>query len=111
MSFTYQRYYSRAHEFSNQELLSIKPIDIVHWLCLKAYGTPNPEEDANPTEEGRASSLAFIQKALSYFMPNSMPWNPETESGNPAKSNEVRRLVKSVQKKEVRGLGMVDRRP
>ena len=104
MSFKNQRFYPRDHEFSNRDFLSVKPIDIVHWMCKKVYGTPNPEEGANPIE-GRCNSLEFYKKALSYFMPHRTEWNFETESGNPTRSEEVKKLIRAVKKKEVRKQG------
>ena len=99
--------YEKNHEFSEQELGTITPIQIVRWMSLKVYGTPDPEYDANPTE-GRSSSLVYYKKALSFFMPNSgWPWNALSNppAGNPTKSGPVNDLIKRVKKKEVRKQG------
>ena len=90
--------YEKNHEFSEQELGTITPIQIVRWMSLKVYGTPDPEYDANPTE-GRSSSLVYYKKALSFFMPNSgWPWNALSNppAGNPTKSGPVNDLIKRV---------------
>ena len=69
MSFKDGRYYAKDHDFSTEELASITPQQIVRYMKLKVYGTPDPPPDANPTR-GRSSSLAYMKKAISYFMPN-----------------------------------------
>ena len=99
--------YDKNYEFSPEELGTITPDEIVRWMSLKVYGTPDPEYDANPTE-GRANSLTYYKKALSSFMPNRlMHWNELANPpvGNPTKSSQVNDLIKRVKKKEVRKQG------
>jgi len=55
-------------------------------MC-EAYGIPDPGTNDNPTEV-RSSALAFVKKAISYFMPNKlMSLNALANSpvGNPTK--------------------------
>jgi hypothetical protein len=70
-------------------------------MCQKAYGTPEPNPDANPAQ-ARSSSLEYWKKAISFYMPNLlMPWNAVSGQGNPTRSIEVNTLIKKVKKKEV----------
>ena len=75
-------------------------------MC-KAYGIPDPGPNDNPTKD-RSSDLAFVKKAISYFMPNQiMSWNALANSpvGNPTKSIAANSLMKIVKKKVVRRQG------
>jgi hypothetical protein len=70
-------------------------------MCLKVYGKEDLGPEDNPIH-GRASSLEYYKKALSYFMPNRlMAWNVVAQVGNPTKLLERNALIKSVKKKEV----------
>jgi hypothetical protein len=97
--------YPKGHQFSQEELLSIRPRDIVRWMCRDAFGTPDPGPDDKPTER-RSAGLCFAKKAISFFMPHkNMHWNVSTEMGNPTKSVAVNDLMKQVRKMEVRKQG------
>ena len=99
--------YDKDQQFSTETLGNVTPAEIVRWMSLTVYGTPDPHPDDNPTE-GRSSSLMFAKKALSYFMPNKlMHWNELSTPpvGNPTKSSPVNDLIKRVKKKEVRKQG------
>jgi hypothetical protein len=97
--------YPKGHQFSQEELLSIRPRDIVRWMCRDAFGTPDPGPDDKPTER-RSAGLGFAKKAISFFMPHkNMHWNVSTEMGNPTKSVAVNDLMKQVRKMEVRKQG------
>jgi hypothetical protein len=95
--------YDKDLEFSSATLSSVTPAEIVRWMCLTVYGTPDPTPEDNPTE-GRSSSLAFAKKALSYFMPNRLiHWNELANPpfGNPTKSSAVNDLIiKNLKKKK-----------
>lgn len=107
MSFRDGRNYQKDDIFSNEELASITPQQLVRFMRLKVYGTPDPPIDANPTE-GRASSLLFIKKAISFFMPNRLMKYNELANppvGNPTMSAPVNDLIKLVKRKEVRKQG------
>jgi hypothetical protein len=105
MDFKDNMLYQRNEEFTQEQLLTIRPQDVARWMCLKAYGTPDPAPGDNPTH-GRCSSLEYYKKALSYFMPNRHNgWDEVTLRGNPTKSREVLDVIKAVKKKEVRRQG------
>ena len=90
--------YEKEHYFSNETLGNVTPQEIVRWMSLKVYGTPDPTPDDNPTE-GRSSSLMYYKKALSFFMPNKgMNWNELANPpvGNPTKSTPVNDLIKRI---------------
>ena len=106
MSFLDGTQYERDHEFTQERLLQLTPCDIEQWMKKKAYGTPDPGNDATPTE-AQSSSLLYWKKALSSYMPNRlMTWNVATQQGNPMKSAEVNNLIKMVKKCEVRHVGV-----
>ena len=97
--------YDKEHEFTQQELAAITPMDLLRWMCLKVYGKEEPVPDDNPIE-GRSNSLLYWKKAISFFMPNRQPtWDVLTGTGNPTKSLEINELIKTVKKKEVRHQG------
>lgn len=97
--------YGKGFAFSQRQLLSIHPRDIVRWMCRDAYGNPNPGPNDRPTHR-RSSGLAFAKKVVSYFMPNkNMHWNVESKAGNPTKSVAMNDFIKQVKKLEVRKRG------
>ena len=83
------------------------PQQIVRHMKLKVYGTPDPSHDANPTK-GRALSLGFMKKAISFFMPNRLTKYNELANppvGNPTMSVAVNDFIKFIKRKEVRKQG------
>ena len=99
-----QNYY-KDHEFTQQELAGITPMELTRWMCLKVYGKEEPHPDDNPIE-GHSNSILYWKKAISFFMPNCQTgWDVLTNSGNPTKSVEINDLIKTVKKKEVRQQG------
>jgi hypothetical protein len=109
MTFTNGIAYAKDHQFVQDELAPLTPDDVARWMCQKAYGTPEPDPDANPTQ-ARSTSLMYWKKAISYYMPNClMPWNAVSGQGNPTRSIEVTTLIKKVKKKEVRKQGVVSK--
>lgn len=105
MTFRDQQDYDRATEFTPDQLATIKPADVRRWMCVKVYGNPDPGPEDNPTM-GRASSLEYYKKALSYYMVNSHEaWNETALIGNPTRSKEVINLIKLVKQKEANQQG------
>ena len=105
MSFLDDREYPKDQTFDNTRLLQITPQDVLRWFNLKAYGTENPSDDANPIE-CRSSSIEYAKKSLSSFMPNKpFPWNEATMHGNPTRSPLICEFLKKIRKKEVRSQG------
>ena len=96
------RNYAKNTQFTDAQLLEIRPNQLVRFMCLLAYGVEVPGDNDRPTNR-RASGLAFAKKALSYFMPNkNMQWNVETQAGNPTMSVAVNDLIKRIRREEVR---------
>jgi hypothetical protein len=106
MAFTNGIAYPKDHPFVQDELAPLTPDVIAKWMCQKAYGTPEPDPDANPTH-ARSSSLHYRKKVISNYMANRlMPWNAISGQGNLTRSIEVNTLIKKVKKKEVRKEGV-----
>ena len=105
MKFLDGRNYAENHQFTDDQLGALEPFDIYRWLATMAYGTDDPGPEDDPVHM-RASSLEYLKKSISHFMPNSQqPWNTLTKAGNPTKSKEINSLIKAVKRKEVRDLG------
>jgi hypothetical protein len=99
--------YAKDQQFSRAQLGSIQPEELVRWMKRQVYGNPDAGQNDNPTH-GRSSTLEYMKKAVSFFMPNRlMPWNVMANPpvGNPTKSIDVNNLIKLVKKKEVRKQG------
>ena len=95
----------KNYKFSYAQLQSLKPEDICAYMNLKAFGTPTPEEDAHPSL-GRSSTLEYMKKAISFFMPDKgNNWDTVTQRGNPTKSSMVNSLIRSIKLHEVRREG------
>ena len=106
MAYTNGRVYLLSYEFSQAELLSITADQVARWFRFKAYGTPTPGPDDNPTG-CRSSLLEQAKKSVSFFMPNrNTNWNVETNSGNPTKSVPVNDVIRALKLAEVRRLGL-----
>ena len=97
--------YDNDTVFTKAQLLEIRPMDIKRYLCMKAYGDPDPNivGGARPTE-GRSDSLYYAKKAISRYMPHRLA-NWVNGQGNPTKSSLVNDMIKQVKKFEVRGEG------
>ena len=94
--------YTVDHSFTNEDLFTITPEQVARYMCLKAYGNESPNLSTEMPTAGRSSSLEFAKKAISFFMPSRLlPWNEQTQSGNPTKSVQVNDLIKTVKKSEV----------
>ena len=82
MSFRDGQNYASNAVFTQEQLIAITALELKRWMQLKAYGTPDPDDDANQTQ-GRSSSLEFYKKAISFFIPRRLsPWDPITNKGN-----------------------------
>ena len=98
--------HDHSHIFSNDELFQLTPEHIYGFLADKVFGTSSPSEDCKPTY-GRASSMEFTKKAISFYMPNRlMKWDVQNRSRNPTKSVLVNKLIKRVKKHKVRKEGV-----
>jgi hypothetical protein len=95
----------RTYMFSDDELLALTPEHLHAYMCKYAFGTATPSVEDDPTF-ARSSTLEVAKKAISFYMPNRlMPWNSQTNSGNPTRSTQVNDLIKRIKKKEVRKEG------
>ena len=100
---------TKAYTFTNEELLTLQPNDIVRYAKLKIYGKPDPDTEVDKPTHGRSSLVEFLKKAISFFMPNRLiAWNEETKTGNPTRSVGLNDFIKLVKKKEVRKLGKMN---
>jgi len=91
--------YPKDHVFSDEDLESLRPTDICRWMSKKVYGVADPVSGAILT--GKANSLEFYKKAISFYMPNKNDsWNPVEQKGNPTKSQEVNEFMKKVKAEE-----------
>ena len=106
-------FYPQDRRFTQEELVSLTAIDVKRWLCVMAFGNPDPDEN-DPLTNGRSASLEMAKKCVSWYMPNRLAtWDCITLRGNPTRSTEVNDLIKRVRKAEVRGIGKASqsRRP
>jgi hypothetical protein len=82
-SFLDGKQYHKDTVFTEDRLITITANDILRWMSLKAFGTPFPAPDTNPTG-CRSSTILSWKKSLSFFMPNRPhPWDSLMERGNP----------------------------
>jgi hypothetical protein len=64
MTFTNGIAYAKEdHQSVQDELAPLTPDDVARWTCQKAYGTPEPDANANPTQ-AQSSSLHYWKKAI-----------------------------------------------
>jgi len=104
MSFFHNKKYSRTKEFETDELALLTPDIIYRFFCKRIFGTENPAASINPQK--RSTSIYYWKKSISHFMPNhDTKWDEIKQTGNPALSPKINRLIKAVEKREVRGEG------
>lgn len=96
--------YPKGTIFSKGQLLQIQPGHVRDYLAYKAFGKANYDyANGDRPTNCRSSSLENVKKALSYFMPEQVPYI--NGQGNPTKSKIVSDVIKFVQLCEVRGEG------
>jgi hypothetical protein len=102
MSYRDGKEYDKTTIFTPPQLLEITPDELKEWMCFKVYVTPHPGPDDMPTQ-GRASSLEYYKKAISFHMPSrNRVWDTESNKGNPTRSIECNDLICLIKKQEVR---------
>ena len=94
-------------KFTDAELNSITPNDIVRYFKFKVYGDADVDEETTIASLGRASSLMMYKKSISSFMISDYQYNDETGTGNPTKSKRVNKLIRHVGRRQVQGNGKV----
>jgi len=88
--------YPPNHEFTQEELSSITPFDIIQWMNMKLYNKENPGPDDRPLN-GSHHTLDYYKKSISYFMPSKeMEWDCIHMVGNPTKCKEMSDAIKRV---------------
>ena len=98
-----------TQQFTDEELLSITPDDLVRWLNLRCFGVQQPTADMRPTL-ARSQSVKFWKKCISFFMPNRhMQWNNQSNVGNPTRSTQVNELLREMILAETRLQGAPSR--
>jgi len=97
--------YPKTSTFSCNQLAAITVEQVAAFLNKKAFGTPVPGPEDQP-HTIRTSSLAFFKKAISQFMPLSMPWDDINLHRNPTRSTAVNEVISKVKKIEVRQEGV-----
>jgi hypothetical protein len=81
MSFKDGKAYTKDYDFTDAQLITIQPENLVRWMCLKVYGVADPAPDDNPTE-GCSSSLEHYKKCILYHMPNHLiGWDAINKTG------------------------------
>ena len=61
--------YAEGFQFSDAQMVEIRPSHIVRYMSLLAYGNEHPADNDRPIRRC-GSGLEFIKKAISFFMPN-----------------------------------------
>jgi len=98
--------YDESQNFSEEQLRSIVPSDIVKWMNKKVYGVEDPSAADRPVK-GRANSMEFWKKAISCFIPEkNMTWDDRLRTGNPTKSVMVNETIQTVKLWETRKKGV-----
>lgn len=106
MDWKLQRVHMKKHTFTREQLLSISDRDIYRWMKHRIYGDEEAAEASAPPLYYRHNSVLFWKKAIFHYMPNShMPWNAETETGNPTRSPLILKLLKNIKRFEVQRRG------
>ena len=55
--------YDNGTVFTREQLLEIRPTDVKRFLCMKAYGDPDPNiEGGSRPKEGRSDSLYYLHQ-------------------------------------------------
>ena len=89
--------------FTEAELVQLTPDDVVKYMSFAAYNTATPGPEDRPLN-WRSDTAEFAKKAISYYMPNSGPWN-QAGHGNPTRSRQVHQFIANLKKQQVRQLG------
>ena len=55
----------KTYQFTNEELLQLKPLQIYTYLAKKVYGTPTPTDTDMPTHR-RSNMIAFATSVLQF---------------------------------------------
>ena len=104
MSFKNNTNYPETHTFTNKELLTITPTDVITYLRFMAYGSPIYEPGMKLIR--RSTTIKTYKRDISHHMIHQQDkWNVATQSGDPTKSKEVYKLLAIMQAAEAKGTG------
>ena len=70
LSFTRGREYDKNKVYTKRDLRTRTPTDVIWWMNLKTFGTPDPANNANLTECRRSSRKYWKKASRSFLMPN-----------------------------------------
>ena len=107
MAYTLSQNFEPGQLFGVDALRSLTPFHIVRWMNNKAFGRPDPDYNVDRPTECRTSTIEYMKKAISWYMPDHQQWTTATNppSGNPTKSRQVLALLGHMRKAEVQGNG------
>ena len=74
-------------------------------MLLKAHGDPYPRPDARVIN-AQMDSLRKAKQGISWFMPNKGTAWIDGFGGNPTRHSQVHDVIRSIEAKEVKGLGV-----
>jgi len=94
----------RTGMFSREQLLELKPNDILRYFNKLAYNDPEPSANALP-KHARCETIKCEKKAISFYMPHHGEWNSVTEHGNPTRDKSVLAMIARMRKFECRQQG------
>ena len=97
--------YPKGTTFARVQIVQLQPQHIHDWLAYKAFRKVKYSlESGDKPIHARSSSLEYLKKAISFFMPyQSASWC--NGQGNPTKHSMHRELIDKIKKCEVRGDG------
>ena len=76
------------------ERLGLLDAITVTWICVKMFGTPEPDFSGQTKLSGSHHTMAFYRKGISFFMPSGNDdWDSIKKTGNPTHSKEIRDLI------------------
>ena len=88
---------ARNHTFNNKELFYWSLVK----FCKSGIRNSKPSVNDTPTKT-RSATLEFAKKAISSFQQNRLlPWNEQSNSGNPMQSALVNNFIRWIKKEDV----------
>jgi len=102
--------YPRGHEFSQQDIQGITADEIVCWAKWHVYGSAEANDGVEPPVFYRHNYALNWKKQISYFMPNNhLPWNDDMQTGNPTRSQQMKKLLANIKRMQVQHRGAASR--
>jgi hypothetical protein len=98
--------YTNKTVFSVEQLSAVTADDFIRHVNIKVYGVAEPPADHTFAPQHRTSTVEYMKKAISSYMPNRlMPWNEISLVGNPTRCTKIVDFLKKLRMKETRGQG------